>query len=91
MGGLQPNIQTTVSGTDHTVPTKTEKRFDERLSRDQLFFRAKRETTKEPQIGDTIIPKNRRCPCGSYEMYFQRIASFWGSSETYTQIYPNPE
>ena len=70
-GKFQKKIQTTVSGTEHTVTTESGKVIHRKHIPGPIVFQTEKKKERAPQIGDKITPKNRDCLRGFDGKYIQ--------------------
>ena len=71
-GRFQGKLQTAVSGTEHTVSTKTGKTIHRKFVSDPIIFHKGRKTERATKmVGDTITLKNRHCLRGVDGKYIQ--------------------
>ena len=62
---LQKELQTAVSGTEHTVTTETRKKLHRELISDPFVFQKANTMEKAPQIAGSISPENMTLLAGS--------------------------
>ena len=70
-GKFQKKIQTAVSGTEHTVTTKSGKVIHRKHILRPSVFQTGKKKERALQIGDKITPKNRQCFRGVDGKYVQ--------------------
>ena len=70
-GKFQTEIQTAISGTEHTITTDCGKVIHRKHISGPLVFQTEKKKERAPQIGDKITPKSRHCLRGVEGKYIQ--------------------